>query len=345
MGYGKVMRMSDFSKSFTLSYDEPRRSCTLRFRCFDTPNAVTLHDVEGGREGFWALAIEILMDVYRDCQALHQLWSFTLPQSDIARLNADVRKVDVDLCTAALISGMKRFNGIEPLFDFTIGPLSYLWKHADAVPSRDSVEQAMRHVGADKVKLGAFGGDGGSFREFVERAPGQARTVVEKGDPNVRIDVGGAAKGFAADRIAVHLRAKGIKSADIDLGGNLFMLGAHPHGRPWRVAVRVPEGLDMPKTVLEVEDCSVVTSGGYERFVEIGGRRYQHIVDVRTGWPSESDIASATVVAKSSLAADMLATTACLVGSQGLAALSSRHPDCRFVAITQDGDVLDYGRP
>ena len=83
-----------------------------------------------------------------------------------------------------------------------------------------------------------------------------------------------------------------------------------------------------------------MTSGSYERFVEIEGKRYQHLIDPNTGWPSESDIISATVIAGSSLQADMLATTACLAGSTGLEALANRHPDCSFIAILADGTVL-----
>ena len=94
------------------------------------------------------------------------------------------------------------------------------------------------------------------------------------------------------------------------------------------------------RTCLELTDEAAVTSGSYERFVEIDGRRYQHIVDASTGYPVESDVVSATVVAPHALEADLLATTACLVGSRGLPDLAMRHPACRFVVITDDARVL-----
>ena len=206
------------------------------------------------------------------------------------------------------------------MFDFTVGPVSYLWKHAETAPSTTELQNALVHIGADKVSIEG--------------------NTVKKADPFVQVDVGGAAKGFAADVIATTLRDAGVKSADIDLGGNLYMVGNHPAGRPWRVSVRIPEGVAVKAPVLEVRDRSVVTSGSYERFVEIDGKRYQHIIDATTGYPSESDIVSATVSAASSLQADMLATTALLVGTVGLNALKQRHPEAEFTAITNAGELV-----
>jgi len=301
--------MADFSRDFQVHYDTDRDSCTIRFRCFDTPNSVTVYGEKQARFN----VEELLLAIRAECLEFHKLWSFTLEGSDIWRINQPGERVEVDARTALLLAEMKAFHEVEPAFDFTVGPVSYLWKHAERIPSSEEIAAALEHVGADKV--------------FVEGA-----TVV-KTDPLVQVDVGGAAKGFAADAIAVRLHSEGVASADIDLGGNLYMVGSHPSRRPWRVAVRVPEGLDIEKPILEICDQSVVTSGSYERFVEIDGKRYQHIIDALTGYPSESDLVSATVVAKSSLQADMLATTALLAGSQGLDALKARHPEAEFVAI------------
>lgn len=308
--------MADFSNDFSISHDASRDACTIRFRCFDTPNSVTVF----GSVGEGADVEDVLLEVRRTCLELHRLWSFTLEGSDTARLNEPCERVRVDVRTALLVSAMKLFHEAEPAFDFTIGPVSYAWKHAERVLSDDEVQQALAHVGAENVSVE---GD-----------------VVVKADPFVQVDVGGAAKGFAADAIAAYLRSVGVEHADIDLGGNLFMVGNHPTGRPWRVSVRMPEGVSAKAPIVEVRDQSVVTSGSYERFVEIDGKRYHHIIDVRTGRPSQSDIVSATVVSPSSLQADMLATTTLLLGSGGFEGLKKRHPEALFVAITADGAVL-----
>ena len=303
--------MADYSTGFTLSYDEAAEACSIEFRCFDTPNSVSIH---GCTMPDYPVE-DLLLAVRRRCLWFHRCWSFSLPESDVSRINAASSRTEVDDCTARLLQAMKGFHDVEPAFDFTIGPVSYLWKHASVVPSGDEVRSALAHVGADKVRI-------------------EGNTVV-KDDPLVQVDVGGAAKGFAADAVVAMLRDAGVTSADVDLGGNLFMVGNHPSGRPWRVSVRDPRGggASVSAGILEVADRAVVTSGSYERFVEIDGVRYQHIVDARTGWPSMSPVASATVVAKSALEADMLATTALLVDP---AELELRHPTAQFTIIAED---------
>lgn len=308
--------MADYSDDFEILYDAGAPSCRIRFRCFDTPNSVAVPGCDVPDP-----AVEdLLVGVRRLCLGFHGLWSFSLPGSDIARMNGPCSRARVDGRTAELVAAMGAFHETEPAFDFTIGPASFLWKHAERVPGADEVAEALSHVGAGLVRVE---GD-----------------VVVKADPLVQIDVGGAAKGFAADAVATMLREAGVESANVDLGGNLFMLGSHPSARPWRVAVRVPAGVEAERVVLEVRDKSVVTSGSYERFVEIDGVRYQHIIDARTGWPAETDLVSATVVADSSLDADLLATTALLAGSDGLDALAARHPGCGFLGIKSDGEVI-----
>ena len=300
--------MASYSDDFQIVHDEAGASLEIRFRCFDTVNSVAVFDANDQ-----AKAEALLREAHAMCLEFHRLWSFTLEGSDIARINEPVSRCRVDFRTAMLLGAMKAFHETEPSFDFTVGPVSYRWKHAVRIPSDAALADALEHVGADKVSVE---GD-----------------VVAKFDPLAQVDVGGAAKGFVADALAAHLRLAGVGSARIDLGGNLFMLGSHPHGRPWRVAARLPEGVGGEAPIVEVRDKAVVTSGSYERFVEIGGKRYHHSVDAATGRPSKSDIVSATVVAASALQADMLATAALLAGTGGIAGLKARHPEAQILVI------------
>ena len=301
--------MADYERAFRIAHDEEREAHTIWFRCFDTPNSITVYALDWPDERIE----DLLIGLYRECLAYHFLWSFSLPGSDVRRLNEPVASVGVDERTARLLVAMQRFHEAEPAFDYTIGAASYLWKHAERVPSAGEIAEALSHVGADKVSVEGC--------------------TVKKGDPCVQIDVGGAAKGFVADELAYALREAGVESADVDLGGNLYMLGRHPSGRAWRVSVRIPEGVEHEPVVLEVIDRSVVTSGSYERFAEIDGVRYQHIIDARTGYPVCGDVVSATVVSESSLRADLLATCALIIGSAGIDALAARHPGCDFTIL------------
>ena len=307
--------MADYSLDYQVHYEPTWHGCTIRFKCFDTPNSVTVYDVPDPD-----VVEPVLLGIRRSCLDFHRLWSFSSPSSDIARINGEARMVEVDVRTIELLYAMASFNEAESMFDFTVGPVSLAWKHAERVPSETELAEAMSHVGVARF----------AFRDGY----------VTKDDPCARVDVGGAAKGFVADHIASELRKAGIQSANIDLGGNLYLLGNHPEGRPWRLEVRIPEGVPAERIMVNVEDSSVVTSGSYERFVEIDGKRYQHIIDPHTGWPSESDIISATAIGASSLQADMLATSLCLVGSAGFFEFSMRHPDYDFIAIMADGTVM-----
>ena len=307
--------MADYSLDFQIHYDSERDSCGIFFKCFDTPNSVTVFGLSNPD-----VVEPLLLRVRGACLGFHRLWSFSSDESDIARINRQVDRVEVDRRTADLLREMIAFNQQEPLFDFTIGQVSLAWKRAQRVPTDEELADALSHVGVSKLTV-----DG---------------TAIMKADPYLRVDVGGAAKGFVADYLVAMLRDAGVESADIDLGGNLFLMGDHPEGRPWRLSVRIPEGVPAERVMVNVSNKSAVTSGSYERFVEIGGKRYQHIIDPRTGWPSESDIVSTTVIADSSLQADMLATTACLAGTEGFFELALRHPSCDFIAILADGTIL-----
>ncbi|MCA9524834.1 MAG: FAD:protein FMN transferase, partial [Myxococcales bacterium] len=114
------------------------------------------------------------------------------------------------------------------------------------------------------------------------------------------------AKGYAIDRAAALLRARGFDRFIVDGGGDLYVAGEKRPGEPWVVGVRDPRGEGL-LAELPVRDAAIVTSGDYERFFELGGRRYHHIIDVRTGMPATASVA-VTVIAPDATRADALAT-------------------------------------
>jgi thiamine biosynthesis lipoprotein len=129
------------------------------------------------------------------------------------------------------------------------------------------------------------------------------------------------AKGYAADEMVRILGVRGVKSALIDLGGNIFAMGSKPDGNPWRIGIQDP---DAPRGtsfgVATVVSRTVVTSGVYERFFIKDGKRYHHIMDTRTGYPVDNGLASVTVIADRSFAADGMTLSLFSVGaSRGMA--------------------------
>lgn len=157
-------------------------------------------------------------------------------------------------------------------------------------------------------------------------------------------EVYGINAALAADAASRIYRSAGIRSACVNLGGNVAVVGKKPDGTRWIVGVRSPfGGRDECIGFYEAEDCSAVTSGGYERFVEHQGKRYHHIIDPRNGRPSESDVASVTVISGSSTEADALSTTAFILGmEEGIRLIESRQ-SARAVFVSARGEVRAIG--
>jgi thiamine biosynthesis lipoprotein len=195
-------------------------------------------------------------------------------------------------------------------FDITAAPLVALWSvtaQHPAVPPEDALAQKRDLIDFNCLTLDA--------------ASGSAR-LARQGQ---MVDLGGIAKGYAADQALEVYRRRGISTAMIDLGGNIALLGSKEDGAPWGVGIQDP---DAPRGeclgLLSLTDKSVVTSGDYERFFEAGGKRYHHILDPRTGYPAESGLRSVTVVAEKSMVADGLSTALFVLGlERGLALLDS----------------------
>lgn len=153
----------------------------------------------------------------------------------------------------------------------------------------------------------------------------------------MELDLGAVAKGFAADRAAESLRAAGVSSALLDLGGNIQAVGSRPDGSPWRVAVQDPDGGWLG--VLEVADQAVVTSGGYQRYFEDDGERYWHILDPATGRPARSGLTSATAVGPGGAVCDGLSTTLFVLGLEESVDLWRQQGDFEFLLLTEEGEL------
>ena len=141
------------------------------------------------------------------------------------------------------------------------------------------------------------------------------------------------------------MEQRGVEHALVNLGGNVAVMGGKPDGAPWRVGVRRPlPSSSMPLldsfAVLALRDGSAVTSGIYERAFEQDGKLYHHILDPRTGFPAETDLLSATVVAQSSLDADGYTTALIMMGADRALAFAEQHPALEAVLVTTEGDVL-----
>jgi thiamine biosynthesis lipoprotein len=215
---------------------------------------------------------------------------------------------------AVLVRAQDLARRSDGAFDVTVGPLSLLWRSArrrNELPSPEDVQSALARVGHGSLLLD----------------PIRARCRLAR--PGMRLDLGGIAKGYAADQALAVLRARGWPSALVALGGDV-VTGAPPPGRSgWTVALRTP-GPEPPPLV--VHDTAVSTSGDAEQWLEAGGVRHSHILDPRTGQALVGR-RSVTVVARDGALADGLATALSVLGPERGMPLVESTPACAALVV------------
>lgn len=158
-------------------------------------------------------------------------------------------------------------------------------------------------------------------------------------EPNMMLDLGAIGKGYAGDEAARVLRENGIASALINLGGNIQAIGSKPDGTAWRLGLRDPFS-DGTFGVLEIRNLAVVTSGNYERyFIGEDGRQYGHIINSATGYPAESELVSATVVAEQGRQCDALSTALFVMGLDRAVDYWQEHQNFDMILLTKNGEI------
>ncbi|HOW42742.1 MAG TPA: FAD:protein FMN transferase [Candidatus Omnitrophota bacterium] len=249
---------------------------------------------------------------FKEIGRVENLLSKYKPDSEIAQLNK-LGRLKVSPATWFILTKAKEFwYATDGAFDITVGPLMDIWGFTGKqfrIPSDGEITAARQSIGANKI----------IFHE--------ANSVVELGIPGMKIDLGAVAKGYAVDCAVQALRAAGISSALINAGGQIYCLGVRS-STPWRVAIRDPRGKGTSKSV-DMTDKAIATSGDYEQYFIVGGRRYAHIMDPKTGYPSESGVVAVTVIADDGLTADFLSTAIFVLGKTKGLALVKRFPGAR----------------
>ena len=154
------------------------------------------------------------------------------------------------------------------------------------------------------------------------------------------IDFGGIAKGYAADRAAEILKDNGIESATISLGGNVYVLG-NKNGVPWKVAIQNPFDTNGDYYgIISAEDCSIITSGDYQRYFEKDGIKYHHIIDPSTLKPADSGLVSVTIVTENGAIGDGLSTALFVMGLDAACSYWRNHSsEFDFVIIDSAGNT------
>jgi thiamine biosynthesis lipoprotein len=240
--------------------------------------------------------------------------------SELSRINAAARiggSVEVDAETAGLIEyAYACYRMSDGLFDITSGLLREAWDFTSgSLPSDEAIAELLPRIGLNKVQW---------------KSP-----RLTFGIPGMELDLGGVGKEYAVDRATGICAAMGVQHGLVDLGGDIRVVGALPDGSPWKIGVRHPRSAT-PIMTFGLVSGALATSGDYERFIEVEGRRYCHILNPRSGWPVQG-LSSVSVISQDCLVAGSLATVAMLKGRNGPAWLRSL--GVRHLYVELDGSV------
>lgn len=271
------------------------------------------------------------------CRFFENKFSRTLSHSDISRLNnADGLWVEICKETYELLQHSLRYcEESGGVFDITMGSVVRLWDfHRGVIPDGKDIVEALTHVDWRTIKLGTR--EELNPRNDICRRP---RFSARIADPRASVDVGGTAKGYIADELGRLLQDNGLSSYVINLGGNVLAHGSKPQGEPWRVGIQDPRASRESGCILgavPLENASAVTSGTYERYFVHNGRAYHHILDPKTGYPVQTDLAGATVVARTSLDAEGYSTTLLALGKEAAVEFARTHNAIRAAYLVDD---------
>ncbi len=269
--------------------------------------------------------------VMNEMRRIDALMSHYRPDSQISRINALAaeQEVVVDAELVRLLARAIEFSELsDGAFDITYASVGYLYDYrAGRHPSEQEIRAALPAI---------------NWRHVVIDA---RRSAVRFTMPGVRIDLGGIAKGYACDRAADLLRARGIGHATVTAGGDSRILGDR-RGRPWVVGIRHPDDRERVIARIPLQDAAISTSGDYERFFDEGGVRYHHIIDPATG-RSAGAVRSVTVIAADATTTEGLTKVVFVKGPEaGLAFINGlrdrdrRYADVDTVIVALDGRVL-----
>jgi FAD:protein FMN transferase len=256
-------------------------------------------------------------------EALISSWKTTSETSNINK-NAGVNPVKVSEELFSLIQRALQISNLtDGAFDISYASMDKLWKYDGSMtqmPSKEAIKKSVAKVG---------------YQDIIVDPKNSTVFLKNKG---MKIGFGAIGKGYAADKAKKLLISNGVSGGIINASGDINSWGSKPSGSSWQVAITNPLNKNKAFAMLPIKD-AVVTSGNYEKYVTFNSRRYSHIIDPRTGYPSQG-IISVTVFAPKAELADALATSVFVMGVETGIDRINQLKAVECIIITDTGNII-----
>ncbi|MTI59910.1 MAG: FAD:protein FMN transferase [Firmicutes bacterium] len=277
-------------------------------------------------------AQEVIDNSFARLREIENEMSTTIVSSEISRINTHPGEdIKVNADTYRVIKKAVEYaNLTNGRFNPAIGPLVKLWgigTENARVPAKDEIKEALKLVNY----------------QWIDLDDKQMTVMLEK--QGMSLDLGAIAKGYAADEVRKIVKDSKVKSAYVNLGGNVLVIGGKSDGTPWKVGIQDPRhNRGNVMASIDVRDKTLVTSGNYERYFEKDGVIYHHILDPDTGYPADSGLLSCTIITTDSFDADVLSTSIFILGPAKGLELVEEIDGVEAMLITKDlGIILSSG--
>ncbi|OPC40721.1 thiamine biosynthesis protein ApbE [Elizabethkingia miricola] len=249
------------------------------------------------------------------------------PETQISQVNqnAGIKPIKVDKEVFDLTKKSLYFSKLtDGAFDISIVAMDKIWKFDDSMnelPSEQAIKESVRNVGYQNIIL-----DSTNSTIFLK-------------NPGMKIGFGSIGKGYAADKTRDLMKSMGVKAGIIDASGDISTWGTQPNGKPWAIGINNPFNDHKMAAILYFKENAVTTSGSYEKYAEIHGKRYSHIMNPKTGYPS-TGLTSVTITGPNATMANGFSTSVMVLGEKDGLKLLKLFPEYHYLLITDKGKII-----
>lgn len=274
-----------------------------------------------------ALAQQHFQEIINEIRRIENLISEWRPQTQISEVNqnAGIRPVKVDREVFELTRRAIRYSEFsQGAFDVSIAAMDKIWRFDGSMtemPAEEAIRKSVERVGYRHIVLDS------------------AASTIYLALPGMKIGFGSIGKGYAADMGRELMQSLGVQGGIVNASGDLSAWGIPPNGKAWKIGIYNPFKPRKILKILKIKEASVATSGSYEKYAEINGKRYSHIIDPKTGYPS-TGLTSVTVTGPTAEFANALSTSVMVMGEKEGKKLLKQFPEYRYILITDTGKVI-----